>query len=193
MICADGNKGVAFLSGPAIPDLASVVKTRDLINKKLLQGIRRTLDINYQEPHEFCALIASMYEEGSTPRFTAHEMINRFPSDEFPSLQSSCRSVFSKLLFPASKQEDEPMISKQKLDALIDRLLEDDKVNMRRWMHGGLVLQSGRAAPITAGQEQDALKSLKRIRIASQAIFGIPLLRCDQDGSKIELDLVPSH
>jgi hypothetical protein len=192
LICGKAPELRAFLSGPPVPDLAALIKSRDWINKQLLQGIRQSLDQEQDVPLEITAIIADTYDKDSLAGIAARAVLDQFQAYDISVPKSAAMSGYSKLLFPASRREEEPELSERKLDALIDEFQEDDRVHLRRWIHGGLVLHPERSwVPDSEVQKEETLGAIMRIRNASNKKLGIPLVKWSEERNRVELDLIP--
>jgi hypothetical protein len=193
LFCGEGSEERAFISGPPIRDLASVVKSRYWINRHLLDGIRSSLDQQSSVPLEISAIILHTYGEDSIAGGGARAVLQHYEGYESsPAIvESACNSVYNTLLFPAASTKDETILSQRKLDILIDDLQERDRRYLRSWMHRGLVLHPERSW--LADDDTQVITAVERIRRASSARLGIPLVSWNREQLRVELDLIPNH
>jgi hypothetical protein len=194
LFCGEGSEERAFISGPPIRDLASLVKSRYWINRHLLDGIRSSLDQQSSVPLEISAIILHTYGEDSMAGGGARSVLQHYEGYESSPgiVESACNAVYSTLLFPAASSKDETRLSQRKLEVLIDDLQERDRRYLKSWMHRGLVLHPERSC-LADGDTEAVIKAVERIRHAGSARFGIPLVSWNSEQLRVELDLIPNH
>jgi hypothetical protein len=185
--------GVAYVSGTENRSIIKLLKTRDLVNRTILPGVRKMLSLEYEEPIAVLKDVESLFEGKHALRAVVKRTLARFRENSLPNIQSSCRKTYISLLFPGINDKLESLVSEHKLELLISDLELVDRWRLRRWIFGGLVLSPNGAYFL--GEEQEELfaarPAVERIRQTAIQRLGIPLINWINDPPRIVLDLVP--
>ena len=158
-----------------------------------MKYIAKALEPEYTELRYLVDEIGPLFGDDTLRSLMTDNMLKQYPIHQFSEIQAQCRTVYCTLLFPNIEAELQTTISEQKLEFLT-HVLKNDMTLLRRWLFGGLVLDSaGFYNPKKKPDDKDTTRAVvERVRSTILQTLGIPLLKWEEHSPGIRLDLIPS-